>query len=58
MSTSSYSAVPMRLRGAALDLPAALLGVQHGAGVGGLHGLQDADLAGRGVDGDAERRAR
>ena len=40
---------------AALDLAAALFGVHHGAGVGGLDRLQDADLAGPDVDGDPER---
>ena len=51
---SSYSALPMRLRDTAFDLPAALLGIHHHARVGGVHGLQDPHLAGRDVDRDAE----
>jgi hypothetical protein len=39
----------------AFHLAAALFGVQHGAGVGCLDGLQDADLAGPDLNGDAER---
>ncbi len=39
----------------AFHLAAALFGVQYGAGIGGLDGLQDADLAGPDVDGDPER---
>ena len=52
---SSYSARADRLAGAALDLPAQLLGVQDGPGVDGLHGAQDGHLAGLRVDGHPER---
>lgn len=40
---------------ATFHLASALLGVHHGAGVGGLDRLQDADLAGPDVDSDPER---
>lgn len=39
---------------AALDLAAALHGVHDLAGVGGVDAAEDADLPGRGVDGEAE----
>ena len=51
---------PLEQRGAdplgdsALDLPARLHGVDDRAGVEGLHALQDADLAGDAMHGDAK----
>ena len=54
MSTCSNSAAPSACADAALDLAAALRGLMHRAGVGGLHAVQDRDLAGGRADRDPE----
>ncbi len=45
---------PDALRDATLDLAAHLRRVDHDPGIGGLHAVEDADLAGHPVHGDPE----